>query len=167
MRCWPARRRARRPKRLTDVLPSEPGSAASRGTPLSEADQELIAAARAVLLRLHRPFWHTVAAALRGSDGRIWTGIHLGTTVGRLQVCAEAVALGRAVLEGDGTVATLVAVRHPKADEAERDVAVVSPCGACREMIVDYSPDACIILPGPAGLVKLPVRALLPLPYRR
>ena len=135
-----------------------------RALPLQAADEELIAAARAVMLRHYRPFWHTVAAALRGRDGRIWTGVHLGATVGRLQVCAEAVALGRAILEGDGSIAVAVAVRHPKAEEAEREIAVVSPCGACREMIFDYAPEAFVIVPGP---VKLPVRALLPVPYRR
>jgi cytidine deaminase len=135
--------------------------------PLDAADHALIEAARAVLLRLHRPFWHTVAAALRGRDGRVWTGVHLGATVGRFSVCAEAVAFGRAVLEGDGTIATAVAVRHPKPDEDTRDLEVVAPCGACREMIMDYSPDALVIVPGPAGVVKLPARALLPLPYRR
>ncbi len=114
--------------------------------------------------RHHRPFWHTVAAAIRGTDGRIWTGLHLGTTVGRLQICAEPIALGRALLEGDGTVATVVAVRHPKPDELDQDIAVVSPCGACRELILDYAPDARIILPG--GRV-LGARDLLPYPYRR
>ena len=34
-----------------------------------------------------------VAAAIRSQDGRIWTGLHIGATVGRLSVCAEAVAL--------------------------------------------------------------------------
>ncbi len=137
------------------------------GTPLEAADEALIEAARAVLLRHYRPHWHTVAAALRGADGRIWTGLHLGATVGRLQVCAEAVALGRAVLEGDGSIAVAVAVRHPKPEEEDRDIAVVSPCGACRDMITDFAPDAFVIVPGPAGPVKLAVRALLPLPYRR
>ena len=91
--------------------------AASRS---DDADHELIEAARAVLLRHYRPFWHTVAAAIRGRDGRIWTGIHLGATVGRLSICAEAVALGRAVMDGDGTVECAVAVRHPKPEEACR-----------------------------------------------
>lgn len=135
-----------------------------RGLLLDDADRELIEAARAVLRQHYRPFWHTVAAALRGLDGRIWTGIHLGTTVGRLQVCAEPSALSRALLDGDGTVETIVAVRHPKEEEIEREIAVVSPCGACRELVIDYAPDAFVIMPG--GL-KWPARALLPLPYRR
>lgn len=141
-----------------------PDIPASLEMPLEAADEELIAAARAVMLRHYQPFWHTVAAALRGNDGRIWTGVHLGATVGRLAICAEAVALGRAILEGDGGIAVVVAVRHPKPEEAEREIAVVSPCGACREMIFDYAPNALVILPGP---LKLPVRALLPMPYQR
>ena len=127
----------------------------------------MIAAANDVLARHYRPHWHTVAAAIRGQDGRIWTGVHIGATVGRLSVCAEAVAFGRAVLEGDGTIATAVAVRHPKPDETDRELAVVAPCGACREMMVDYSPDADVIVHTPGGLAKLPVRGMLPLPYRR
>jgi cytidine deaminase len=87
--------------------------------------------------------------------------------VGRLQICAETVALGRAVLEGDGSIATAVAVRHPKPEETDRDIAVVSPCGACRELITDYAPEALVIVPGPVGPMKLPVRALLRVPYRR
>ncbi len=137
------------------------------GLPLNDEDRALLAAARAALQRHYQPFRHMVAAALRGRDGRIWTGLHLGTTVGRLSVCAEAVAVGRAILDGGGGIATVVAVRHPKPEEADRTLAVVAPCGACRELILDYDPDALVILPGPLAPLKLPARALLPLPYRR
>ena len=133
-------------------------------SPLTPEDLELIEAARALLRKHHRPFWHTVAAALRGHDGRVWTGLHLGATVGRLSVCAEAVALGRAIIEGDGRVRTAVAVRHPKPGEADQSIAVVAPCGACREMLTDFDPEALVILPGGQ---KAPARLLLPLPYQR
>jgi cytidine deaminase len=147
------------------MLPNDP--AAHAGIPLDAADAALVEAARAVLLAHYRPFWHTVGAAIRCRDGRIFTGIHLGATVGRLQVCAEPIAFGRALLEGDGTIATAVAVRHPKEEEDDRAVAIVSPCGACREMIVDYAPEAWVIVPSLTVPLKLPIRALLPLPYRR
>ena len=148
---------------LDDVpVPGLPGA-----LPLRSADLALIEAARAVLLRHYRPFWHTVAAALRGRDGRVWTGIHLGATVGRLSICAEAVALGRAVMDGDGTIECAVAVRHPKPDETEREIAVVSPCGACRENILDVDANAFVIVDTPLGLQRVPIRSLLPLPYRR
>ena len=142
-------------------------SALPGAAPLLPADHELIEAARAVLLRHYRPFWHTVGAALRSRDGRIWTGIHLGATVGRLSICAEAVALGRAVMDGDGSIEVAVAVRHPKPDESARDIAVVSPCGACRENLLDYDPDAMVIVPTIEGLRRVPVRSLLSLPYQR
>jgi len=154
---------------LTD-LSSFPrsGLLAEAFEPLSTEDLALIEEARATLLRHYRPFWHTLAAAIRSPEGRIWTGLHLGATVGRLSICAEAVALGRAVLEGNGGVETVVAVRHPKPEEACQDLEVVPPCGACREMFFDFSPDARIILPGPEKVLwKVPVRALLPNPYRR
>ena len=75
---------------LDDAEPFLPAAGA-----LSPADQELVEAARDVLRRHYRPFWHTIGCALRGRDGRVWTGLHLGATVGRLSICAEAGALGR------------------------------------------------------------------------
>ena len=151
--------RQRKPKPLNDqFLPD---------VALTDGDHELIAAANAVLEAYYKPFWHMVAAAIRSRDGRIWTGLHIGTTVGRLSVCAEAVAFGRALLDGDGTIQTAVAVRHPKPEEENRELAVVPPCGACREMILDHAPDASIIVKDANVLIKLPIRTLLPLPYRR
>lgn len=150
---------AKKPKPLSDaILPD---------VVLTADDHELIAAANAALKIHYRPFWHMVAAAIRSQDGRIWTGLHIGTTVGRLSVCAEAVAFGRALLDGDGTIHTAVAVRHPKPEEENRELAVVSPCGACREMILDHAPGAMVIVTDANILIKLPVRTLLPLPYRR
>lgn len=138
-----------------------------RSEALIPADLELVEAARTVLIKHYRPFWHTVGAALRGRDGRIWTGVHLGATVGRLAVCAEAIALGRAILEGDGTVECAVAVRHHKPEETIQDIAIVPPCGACREMLTDFDSLAEIIVPTADGPRRMPVRALLPFPYQR
>ena len=149
----------RKPKLLNDsILPD---------VTLRDDDHALIAAANAVLECHYRPFWHMVAAAIRSRNGQIWTGLHIGTTVGRLSVCAEAVAFGRALLDGDGTIATAVAVRHPKPEEENRELAVVPPCGACREMILDHAPGAMIIVKDAGVLIKLPIRTLLPFPYRR
>lgn len=146
---------------------TQPYPADAADLPLGADDHELVAAARAVIEAHHKPFWHTVAAAIRSRDGRIWTGVHLGATVGRLAICAEPIALGRAILEGDGTVATAVAVRHRKPEEGAGAPDIVSPCGACRELLMDYAPDALVIVPTKAGAAKRPARALLPLPYRR
>lgn len=137
------------------------------GLPLSPADEALVQAARDVLLRHYKPFWHTVGAALRSRDGRVWTGVHLGAVVGRLSICAEVIAVGRAVMDGDGTIECAVAVRHPKPGEPDQTIAVVPPCGACRETLTDYDPAAMVIIPTAAGLRRVPVRMLLPYPYQR
>ena len=137
------------------------------GLPLSPADEALVQAARDVLLRHYKPFWHTVGAALRSRDGRVWTGVHLGAVVGRLSICAEVIAVGRAVMDGDGTIECAVAVRHPKPGEPDQTIAVVPPCGACRETLTDYDPAAMVIVPTAAGLRRVPVRMLLPYPYQR
>ncbi len=47
---------------------------------------------------------------------------------------------------GDHGIETIVAVRHPKPDEPG-EIAVVSPCGICRELIHDYDAKARVIVP--------------------
>jgi len=80
---------------------------------LSDRDQELIAAASEAIKRRYRNDWQEVGAALRTRDGRIYTGVNLDAYLGRMAVCAEAVALGRAVTDvGETGIETIVAVRH-------------------------------------------------------
>jgi cytidine deaminase len=139
---------------------------------LSEQDNALIEAARAAIRKRYRNDWQEVGAAMRTRSGQMLTGVNLDAYLGRMAVCAEAVALGRAIMEGGVApggpfLRTAVAVRHPKPEEAG-EIAIVSPCGACREMITDYARDALVIVPGTDGApVKLPIATLLPLPYRR
>lgn len=155
------------PPPAESMLDNLPAPLLPGALPLRAIDHELIDAAKAVLIRHYRPFWHTVGAALRSRDGRVWTGIHLGATVGRLSICAEAVALGRAVMDGDGTIECAVAVRHPKPEESVRDIVVVPPCGACRENLLDFDKLAMVIVPTSDGLRRVPMRSLLPFPYQR
>ena len=97
----------------------------------------------------------------------IFTGVNLDAYLGRMAVCAEAVALGRAVTEvGETGIDTIVAVRHPDPGEADQVIAVVSPCGSCRELIWDYDRDARVIVPGRAD-PSSPRSALLPNKYSR
>lgn len=135
---------------------------------LSEKDLELVEAARTAIRSRYRKDWHEVGAALRTRDGRVFTGVNLDTYLGRMNVCAEAVALGRAVSEcGHNGIETIVAVRHPGSSEADQAIAVVSPCGVCREMISDYDANARVIVPSRAGPEVVPVGDLLPNKYIR
>ena len=66
---------------------------------MSKADQELIEAATAAIKQRYRYDWQEVGAALRTRSGKIFTGVNLDAYLGRMAVCAEAVALGRAVVD--------------------------------------------------------------------
>lgn len=120
--------------------------------PLTADDLALVAAAERAITERYRPEWHVVGAALRTRAGRVFTGVHLEAYVGRIAVCAEAVALGRAATEaGDTDVHTIVAVIHPAPHAPDQRVRVVAPCGMCRELIADYAPAARVLVPDDRG----------------
>jgi len=135
---------------------------------LGKADKALIAAASSVIKRRYRDDWQEVGAALRTRSGKIFTGVNLDAYLGRMAVCAEAVALGRAVVDlGDAGIDMIVAVRHPPPDAKDQAIAVVSPCGACRELIFDYDPTARVIVPNGSSPAVVPIGELLPNKYTR
>ena len=134
---------------------------------LSKKDQDLIDAATKAIASRYRNDWQEVGAALRTRDGRVVVGVNLDAYVGRGAVCAEAVAIGTALTaEGDKGIETIVAVRHPKPGEPG-GVAVVSPCGACRELIHDYDAKARVIVPNGKEPAVTTIGELLPNKYRR
>jgi cytidine deaminase len=141
---------------------------ARKGLMLSNGDKELITAASDAIKRRYRNDWQEVGAALRTRDGRIYTGVNLDAYLGRMAVCAEAVALGRAVTEvGETGIDTMVAVRHPEPTEPDQAIVVVSPCGSCRELIWDYDRNARIIVPSANGPAIVTIGDLLPNKYSR
>jgi cytidine deaminase len=135
---------------------------------LPKKDRELIDAATAAITSRYRDDWQEVGAALRTRSGRIFTGVNLDAYLGRMAVCAEAVALGRALVDiGDDGIETIVAVRHPSPADKNQKIAVVSPCGACRELIFDYDRKARVIVPDGRTPKAVPIAELLPNKYSR
>jgi cytidine deaminase len=135
---------------------------------LSARDRELIAAASEAIRQRYRNDWQEVGAALRTRDGRIYAGVNLDAYLGRMAVCAEAVALGQAVTEaGETGIETIVAVRHPEPGDGDQAIVVVSPCGSCRELIWDYDRNARVIVPGTNGPTIAAIGELLPNKYSR
>jgi cytidine deaminase len=138
------------------------------GVPLGPQDHALIEAARDAIRKRYRNEWQEVGAALRTRGGRIITGVNIDAYLGRMAVCAEAVAIGRAITEaGDQGIETIVAVRHPKPDETDQTIAVVSPCGSCREIIHDYDAKARVIVPNGDEPSVATIAELLPNKYMR
>jgi cytidine deaminase len=135
---------------------------------LTDKDRELIDAATKAIKARYRNDWQEVGSAMRTRDGRVITGVNLDAYVGRGAVCAEAICIGTALTaKGDNGIETIVAVRHPKPGE-KGDIAVVSPCGTCRELIHDYDAKARVIVPnGKKGPTVTTIGDLLPNKYRR
>ena len=139
-----------------------------RPVKLVKGDRDLIEAATAAIKQRYRNDWQEVGAAMRTRSGKLFTGVNLDAYLGRMAVCAEAVALGHAVVDlGDAGIDTIVAVRHPAPQDNDRTIAVVSPCGACRELIFDYDPKARVIVPNGKSTAVVPIADLLPNKYTR
>lgn len=137
-------------------------------TALSGRDLELIEAASDAIRKRYRHDWQEVGAALRTRSGKIFAGVSLDAYLGRMAICAEAVALGQAITNaGETGIDTIVAVRHPPPHEPDRPITVVSPCGACRELIWDYDRNARVIVPGAGGPETVGIAELLPNKYSR
>lgn len=135
--------------------------------PLTESDFELIDEAKKVITTLYEDDRHHVGAALKTKSGDIVSAVHMEAYIGRVSVCAEAIAIGKAISNGEKYFDTIVAVRHPYSDEKNRKLKVVSPCGMCRELISDYSPDCFIVLEMEGELQKTKIGELIPLKYSR
>ena len=135
---------------------------------LSEADRALVEAASDAIRKRYRYDWQEVGAALRTRSGKVFTGVSLDAYLGRMAICAEAVALGQAItIAGETGIEMIVAVRHPPPEEKDSPIAVVSPCGACRELIWDYDRNARVIVPGSNGPETVGISELIPNKYSR
>jgi cytidine deaminase len=100
---------------------------------------------------------HTMGAAVRAADGRIFVGVNLYHFTGG--PCAELVALGTARSGGATAVTHIVAVgNHGRGP--------VGPCGRDRQVLLDYYPGIRVLLPTQAGTRSVAIDDLLPLATR-
>lgn len=130
---------------------------------MSPDDAELLTVAQELLGRVWVHGRHEVAAALRTEDGAIHTGVHVEGSCRRSSICAEGVAMGTAVSRGPLKVEAVVSVQIKPADRFR----IIAPCGVCRELISDYSPDARVWVTAGEEISVYPALGLLPEKSRR
>ena len=87
---------------------------------------------------------HIVTAAVETADGDVYTSASLPASIGRASTCAEPGAIGSAVADGAHEFERVVAIEHPREEHAD-DFRVVSPCGVCAELLVDYGADIRVV----------------------
>ena len=96
-------------------------------------DQDLINAARQAAANSYSPYSdYAVGAALRFSDGSVVTGTNIENASYGLALCAETVAVGKAMADGirGGLEAVAVIGPHSKGGGAP-----ITPCGRCRQVL--------------------------------
>ena len=130
-------------------------------TPLTPAEQALVDAARAARVHAFAPFSRfAVGAALRLTDGRTASGCNVENATYGLTVCAERVALLKAVSEGarPGDFAAIAVVATAETP--------TPPCGACRQLLWEFCGDVQVLLVTDADVVaRYRMADLLPAPF--
>jgi|WetSurMetagenome_2_1015567.scaffolds.fasta_scaffold83525_4 cytidine deaminase len=131
-------------------------------TIISEAERiRLLDAARKALARAYAPYSKIkVGAAMLTEKGQVFSGGNVENASYGLSLCAERAAIAQAVVaEGPGMQIKALAVVSDQPGP-------FAPCGACRQVIKEFGPEALVIFPGAEGLVEAPISELLPLAFR-
>ncbi len=121
-------------------------------------DQEthsLIETANAARVHAYAPYSnYAVGAALRTKSGRIFTGVNVESAAYPTSMCAERVAVFKAVSEGETEFDVIALVTDNGG----------SPCGGCRQVLAEFGLDTLVLIADGSGklLKSLTVGELLP-----
>lgn len=122
-------------------------------------EEKLIAAARQAREHAHAPFSEfRVGAAVRTKSGRTFGGCNVENASYGLTICAERVAIFKAISEGEREFEAIAVVTDADA--------LTPPCGACRQIIWEFCGDVPVILANLKGKVERESSSkLLPRPF--
>jgi cytidine deaminase len=115
---------------------------------MTHSDRELIDAATAVRENAYAPFSDfRVGAALETDDGEVISGCNVESASYGLTVCAERVAIWKAISQGKRKIKQIAVV----ADTEE----LTPPCGVCRQIIWEFGGDIPVILANLKGKIEV------------
>lgn len=126
---------------------------------MTEQRQRLLDAARAARQHAFAPFSRfLVGAAILTDDGRVFSGCNVENATYGLTVCAERVALFKAISEG--------ARRFTRIAVVADTVRPTPPCGACRQLLWEFGGNLEVILGNLATEAgRHQMKDLFPLPF--
>ena len=116
----------------------------------------LIEAAVEVRRNAHAPFSHfQVGAAIEDADGRIHTGCNVENSTYGLTLCAERLAVFKAISEGARQFRRIVVAADTET--------LTPPCGACRQILWEFAADIEVVLVNLTGKTETHrIKDLLP-----
>ena len=126
-----------------------------------DQQEQMLSAARASFKNAHAPYSNfRVGSVILTESGKMYSGCNVENASYGLTICAERNAIFAAVAaEGSGMRIKAVAVA------TERDVPC-APCGACRQVIYEFGPDAVVWFRGQSGTEQMLITKLLPEGFR-
>jgi cytidine deaminase len=121
--------------------------------------ESLIAAAKSARENAHAAYSNfRVGAGLRATSGRVFGGCNVENATYGLTVCAERVAILKAISEGERGFDAIAVVTDTDA--------LTPPCGACRQLIWEFCGDVPVILANLKGKVEIiAMKDLFPKPF--
>ena len=136
-----------------------PRKSSSRGRAGRPSIAELVGAARAAREHALAGFSHfQVGAALETADGQVITGCNVENATFGLTICAERVAMFKALSEGHRAFRRVAVVADTEAP--------TPPCGACRQILWEFGGDLDVILANlKSQTARMRLADLLPLPF--
>ena len=126
---------------------------------IGPGDEELVRVASLARQRAHAPYSkYKVGAAIRSKRNKVHSGANVENASYGLTVCAERTAAFAAVNAGDAVFDAIAIVID--------DERLPTPCGACRQVLAEFSPEMRVILATAGGKRKVTsLRDLLPDPF--
>lgn len=121
-----------------------------------ESLEQLIETAKSARLQSIAPFSSfLVGAAVKTDEGKVYTGCNVESASYGLTVCAERVAIWKALSEGERQFIELAIVADTES--------LTPPCGTCRQIIWEFAKNATIVLGNLRGETQIvSIRDLLP-----
>jgi len=118
-------------------------------------DLELMKIAQEAREHAYAPYsGFKVGAALLDRSGRVFSGCNVENASFGLTVCAERVAVFKAISEGSSQFSRLLITGGED---------IITPCGACRQVLAEFAPDLVVICASESGMmIQYELKELLP-----
>lgn len=119
-------------------------------------DAELLEQAKSMLKRAYIPYSKfAVGAALLCKNGKVFKGCNIENAAYGASICAERAAVAQAVCAGENEFDKIAIISSGEE--------VCTPCGICRQVLVEFSPDMTVICArGNGSFVSFIAKELLP-----